>query len=55
MARLADDKPQQRQTCVDVLRAYLRMLYEPDPGNDASAAGRPAFCARREVPTPSSA
>lgn len=30
MAGLADDWPQQRQTCVDVLCAYLRMPYEPD-------------------------
>jgi uncharacterized protein YjbI with pentapeptide repeats len=31
MARLADDWPEQRQTCIDVLCAYLRMPYEPDP------------------------
>ncbi|MFJ8955328.1 pentapeptide repeat-containing protein [Streptomyces sp. NPDC102381] len=35
MARLADDWPEQRQTCVNVLCAYLRMPYEPD----ANAAG----------------
>ena len=35
MARLADDWPAQRQTCVDVLCAYLRMPYQPDPGPDA--------------------
>jgi uncharacterized protein YjbI with pentapeptide repeats len=29
MARLADDWPEQRQTCVDVLCAYLRMSLEP--------------------------
>ena len=31
MAGLADDWPENRQTCVDVLCAYLRMPYEPDP------------------------
>jgi uncharacterized protein YjbI with pentapeptide repeats len=30
MARLADDWPEERQTCIDVLCAYLRMPYEPD-------------------------
>ncbi|MFD4338024.1 pentapeptide repeat-containing protein [Streptomyces anulatus] len=30
MARLADDWPEQRQVCIDVLCAYLRMHYEPD-------------------------
>jgi hypothetical protein len=29
---LADDWPQQRQACIDVLCAYLRMPYEPDAG-----------------------
>ena len=32
MADLADDWAENRQTCVDVLCAYLRMPYEPDPG-----------------------
>ena len=32
MAGLADDWEDNRQTCVDVLCAYLRMPYEPDPG-----------------------
>jgi uncharacterized protein YjbI with pentapeptide repeats len=49
MAGLADDWPQQRQTCVDVLCAYLRMPYEPDPGDDAPPAQRQAFRALREV------
>jgi hypothetical protein len=40
MAGLADDWPQQRQTCVDVLCAYLRMPYEPDPGDEAPPADR---------------
>ncbi|MEU9363165.1 pentapeptide repeat-containing protein [Streptomyces avermitilis] len=31
MARLADDWPEQRKVCVDVLCAYLRMPYESDP------------------------
>lgn len=31
MARLADDWTEQRQVCIDVLCAYLRMPYEPDP------------------------
>ncbi|MFC9534400.1 pentapeptide repeat-containing protein [Streptomyces sp. NPDC056975] len=31
MARLADDWPEQRQVCVDVLCAYLRMPYETHP------------------------
>ncbi|MFF1566917.1 pentapeptide repeat-containing protein [Streptomyces sp. NPDC058293] len=31
MARLADDWPEQRQVCVNVLCAYLRMPYETDP------------------------
>ncbi|MFE5199012.1 pentapeptide repeat-containing protein [Streptomyces sp. NPDC056601] len=31
LARLADDWAEQRQVCVDVLCAYLRMPYEPDP------------------------
>ncbi|PJN38968.1 hypothetical protein CG747_20710 [Streptomyces sp. CB02959] len=30
MARLADDWPEQRQVCIDVLCAYLRMPYEPE-------------------------
>ncbi|WP_329000858.1 pentapeptide repeat-containing protein [Kribbella sp. NBC_00709] len=31
MARLADDWTEQRQQCIDVLCAYLRLPYEPDP------------------------
>ena len=38
-----------RQTCVDVLCAYLRMPYEPDPGQDAPTPQRLAFQAIREV------
>ena len=36
MAGLADDWPENRQTCVDVLCGYLRMPYEPDPGDPSS-------------------
>jgi uncharacterized protein YjbI with pentapeptide repeats len=31
MARLADDWPEERQTCIDVLCAYLRIPYDPNP------------------------
>jgi hypothetical protein len=49
MAGLADDWPENRQTCVDVLRGYLRMPYEPDPGEKAPEPERLAFRASREV------
>jgi uncharacterized protein YjbI with pentapeptide repeats len=49
MAGLADDWKQNRQTCVDVLCAYLRLPYDPDQGNDADRAERTAFRANREV------
>ena len=49
MAGLADDRPENQQTCVDVLCAYLRMPYEPDPGEDALGPARLAFGASREV------
>jgi uncharacterized protein YjbI with pentapeptide repeats len=49
MAGLADDWEDNRQTCVDVLCAYLRMPYEPDPGANAPAADRQTFGANREV------
>ena len=49
MAGLADDWPENRQTCIDVLCAYLRMPYEPDPGQDAPEGQRLAFQAIREV------
>jgi uncharacterized protein YjbI with pentapeptide repeats len=48
MAGLADDWAENRQTCVDVLCAYLRMPYEPDPGQDNRAA-QLAFQASREI------
>ena len=49
MAGLADDWEDNRQTCVDVLCGYLRMPYEPDPGEEAPAPERLAFLASREV------
>jgi uncharacterized protein YjbI with pentapeptide repeats len=49
MAGLADDWEKNRQTCVDVLCGYLRLPYEPDPGNDADPAERAAYRASREV------
>ncbi len=49
MAGLADDWKSNRQTCIDVLCAYLRMPYEPDPGEQAPAPERLAFRASREV------
>jgi hypothetical protein len=35
MAGLADDWPENRQTCVDVLCAYLRLPYKPDSSKGA--------------------
>jgi uncharacterized protein YjbI with pentapeptide repeats len=49
MAGLADDWKANRQTCVDVLCAYLRMPYEPDPGDQAPAPKRLTFQSDREV------
>jgi uncharacterized protein YjbI with pentapeptide repeats len=49
MAGLADDWEENRQTCVGVLCGYLRMPYEPDPGQDAPTPQRLAFQAIREV------
>ena len=48
MAGLADDWKENRQTCVDVLCAYLRIPYEPDPGQHAPEQ-QLAFQAIREV------
>ena len=50
MAGLADDwdfSKANQQTCVDVLCAYLRMPYEPDPGKDSPELL--AFQSSREV------
>src|SRR5579859_2706359 len=49
IAGLADDWKENRQTCVDVLCAYLRMPYEADPGQDVPEPQRLAFQAVREV------
>ena len=49
MAGLADDWQDHRQMCVDVLCGYLRMPYEPGPGDDAPVEKRLAFQASREV------
>ena len=49
MAGLADDWEDNRQTCVDVLCGYLRMPYEPNPGQEAPAPERLAFWASRQV------
>ena len=49
MAGLADDWKQNRQTCVDVLCAYLRLPYDPDPGDGADRAERATYRANREV------
>ena len=53
MAGLADDWEENRQTCVDVLCAYLRMPYEPDPGDEAPPSGLPSGPAAKSA-TPSS-
>ncbi|MFF3488912.1 pentapeptide repeat-containing protein [Streptomyces sp. NPDC002701] len=39
LARLADDWEEQRQVCVDLLCAYLRMPYQPDPAHADHRAG----------------
>src|SRR6266568_8093361 len=49
MAGLADDWEKNRQVCIDVLCAYLRMPYELDPGDQAPEAEQLAFQASREV------
>jgi Pentapeptide repeats (9 copies) len=49
MAGLADDWPENRQTCVDVLCAYLRLPYDPRSGDDVTPAERAAYRAGREV------
>ena len=49
MAALADEWEAYRQRCIDVLCAYLRTPYEPEPGPNAPRADRLAFRASREV------
>ena len=48
MASLADDWPDNRQTCIDVLCAYLRMPSTPEPRDDADPAEKLAFRGHRE-------
>jgi uncharacterized protein YjbI with pentapeptide repeats len=49
MAGLADDWPENRQTCVDVLCGYLRLPYHPDPGDGADPDVQSAYRRNREV------
>ncbi|MHB1596376.1 MAG: pentapeptide repeat-containing protein [Streptosporangiaceae bacterium] len=49
MAGLADDWAENRQTCVDVLCAYLRLPYQADPGDDAPADKQLEFQAEQQV------
>src|ERR1700751_5770519 len=49
MAGLADDWPENQQTCIDGLCGYLRIPYGPGPGPDAPEPERLAFRAGREV------
>jgi len=49
MAGLADDWKENRQTCVDVLCAYLRLPHEPDPADEAPVKKRLDFYGGREV------
>jgi hypothetical protein len=49
MAGLANDWTENQQTCIDVLCAYLRLPYDPDPGDDAEPDIRSAYRANREV------
>jgi uncharacterized protein YjbI with pentapeptide repeats len=49
MAGLADDWHENRQTCVDVLCAYLRIPYDSEPGSEAAAEKRLEFGASQQV------
>ena len=49
MAGLADDWPENRQTCVDVLCAHLCLPHDPNPGNEATQTDRTAYRANWEV------
>jgi len=49
MAGLADDWRENRDSCVDVLCAYLRMPYEPDPSLNAHDQKQLAFQAIRGI------
>ncbi|MFB4304298.1 pentapeptide repeat-containing protein [Actinomadura sp. NTSP31] len=46
MAGLADDWEQGRQTCIDVLCAFLRLPYDPYPGDAPAEGSEPAEHAR---------
>ena len=49
IAGLADDWPEQRQACVDMLCAYLRKPYDAEPAVGSQASDRQAFTAEKEV------
>ena len=49
MAGLADDWEENRQTCVDVLCGYLRLPYDPDPGDGVNRDAQSAYWRNREV------
>ncbi|WP_336207619.1 pentapeptide repeat-containing protein [Nonomuraea sp. LPB2021202275-12-8] len=49
LAGLADDWAPLRQTCIDVLCAYLQLPYEPDPGPDAPSEQKLAFARDQRV------
>ena len=49
MAGLADDWSEQRQTCVNVLCAYLRMPFPPEPATNELTAIHQEFLSMREV------
>ncbi len=49
MAGLADDWLGQRQTCIDVLCAYLRMPRQPEPDHEAPATHSRDHAADREI------
>jgi uncharacterized protein YjbI with pentapeptide repeats len=49
MEGLADDWEENRQTCIDVLCAHLRLPYDSKKRDDADPAERTAYRANREV------
>lgn len=49
VAGLADDWPERRQTCIDVLCAYLRMPYAPRPDENAPVTAHLTWQANREI------
>lgn len=49
MAGLADDWEHSRQTCIDVLCAYLQLPYNPDPGLKAGPERRLTFARDQKV------